>query len=197
MSSIIRHVAFTLVTVAAIAPVAAQPSHRSEPRPRVGLEGGFGLYGGEINCEDQSGESCGGFNEAGGIDGHLTYMFAPTIGITFDVFPMFHTEDRWTFTHNVVTVGAKWRPAPIVSLTAGLGSAQASLHYDGAIQLDSRSDTGGALLLAAGVDVVRGRNWAIDLEVRAGFGFYGDDDNDGNADIVARNLGFGAAITWF
>ena len=50
---------------------------------------------------------------------------------------------------------------------------------------------------AAGVDVVRGRNWAIDLEVRAGFGFYGDDDNDGNADIVARNLGFGAAITWF
>lgn len=186
--------AFTLVSFAALAPVAAQ---RAELPPRLGFEGGFGLYGGEINCEDQSGASCGGFNEAGGIDGHLTYMFRPALGVTFDVFPMFHTEDNWTFTHNVVTVGLKWRPVPIVGVTVGVGSAQASLHYDGLVQLDQRSDTGGALLLAAGVDVVRGRGFAIDVEVRAGFGFYGDDDNDGQADIVARNFGVGAAVTWF
>lgn len=194
MSSIIRPALFALVTLAAVAPVAAEPAPL---RPRVGFEGGFGLYGGEIDCQDQSGESCGSFNSAGGVDGHLTYMFRPTLGVTFDVFPMFHTENRWTLTHNVVTVGVKWRPLPIVGLTVGVGSAQARLHYDGVVQLDSHSDSGGALLFAAAVDVVRGRGFAIDVEARAGIGLYGDSDNDGNADTVARNLGIGAAVTWF
>lgn len=206
MSSIARHlapfiatgIATGIATLATLGSAAAQPAGRRPLPPRVGLEGGFGLYGGEINCEDQAGDFCDGVTEAGGFDVHGTYMFRPTIGITLDIWPMFHSENNWTFTHNVVTVGATWRPAPIFSLTAGLGSAQARLRYDGPIALESRSEAAPAILLAAGVDVVRGRRFAIAVEARVGAGFYGEDkNNDGDPDIVGRNVGLGAAFTWF
>ena len=36
------------------------------------------------------------------------------------------------------------------------------------------------------------------VRIASGLGFYGDDqDGDGNPDIVGRNLGLGAALTWF
>ena len=53
-------------------------------------------------------------------------------------------------------------------------------------------------MAAVAVDVVRGRRWALSLEARFGNGFYGDDaDNDGEADIVGRNVGVGANFTVF
>ena len=200
MSAIIRNLSVALVTLAGIAPAAAQrtvPADDGLP-PRVGFEGGFGVYAGEINCEDQSGNQCDGVTEAGGIDLHATFMFTPRLGLTFDVWPMVHTEDNWTFTHNVVTLGLKWRPVPILGLTAGLGSAQARLRYDGIVDLESRTEVAPAVLLAASVDVLRGRSFAIDVQARVGAGFYGaDDDDDGNPDVVGRNVGLGVGFTWF
>ena len=35
------------------------------PGPRVGWEVGFGLYGGEINCQNENGDFCDGVTEAG------------------------------------------------------------------------------------------------------------------------------------
>ena len=210
MSPSIRHLAlaaFGAASLAAIAPAAAQypppgppppPYGPPELPPRVGVEAGFGLYGGEINCEDQ-GDSCGGLTEAGGFDVHVTNMFSPTFGLTFDFWPMVHAEDGWTFTHTVVTVGAKWRPLPILSLTAGVGGAQARLRYDGILaDFESRSETAPAVFLSAGLEVLRGRSFAIDVSARMGAGFYGDDDdNDGEPDVVARNVGLGVGFTWF
>ena len=137
------------------------------PGPRVGWEVGFGLYGGEINCENENGDFCDGVTEAGGIDLHVNYFFRPHLGAYFDVFPMVHNENNWTFTHNVVTAGVKWRPVPILTLTAGL-------------------------------EVVRGPKWAIDVQARAGIGFYAEDKNgNGDPDVVGRNIGLGAAMTFF
>lgn len=212
MSSTSRHLplalaAFGAVSLAAIAPAAAQypppgpppPGYGPPPLPeRVGFELGFGLYAGEINCEDNAGSFCEGVTEAGGIDVHGTFMFTPGFGLTFDVWPMVHTEDRWTFAHTIVTVGAKWRPVPILSLTAGLGSGQATLRYDGLVDLESRSETAPAVFLSAGLDVLRGRNFAIDVNARLGAAFYGDDNNgDGEPDIVGRNVALGVGFTWF
>ena len=95
------------------------------PPPRVGIEGGFGLYGGEINCENENGEFCDGVTEAGGFDLHANYFLNPKLGIFVDVFPMVHQCDNFSLTHTIATVGAKWRPAPILTLAGGLGSAQA------------------------------------------------------------------------
>lgn len=167
------------------------------PGPRVGWELGVGLYGGEINCHNENGDFCEGVTEAGGIDLHVNYFFRPDLGAYFDVFPMVHSENNWTFTHNVVTAGVKWRPVPILTLTAGVGSAQARLRYE-TLGLQAETDVVGAALFAAGLEVVRGRTWAIDVQARAGIGFYSEDKNgNGDPDIVGRNLGVGAAITWF
>lgn len=188
-----------LTTVLVAGAASAHAQTPPTPEPRVGWEVGLGIYGGEINCENENGDFCDGVTEAGGFDVHGAYFFRPQLGIYVDVWPMFHREDNWTFTHNIVSVGVKWRPAPILTLTGGVGSAQAKLHYEAfGLQGTSETDVVGAVMFAAAVDLVRGKSFAIDLEARAGIGFYDDDDNgNGEPDIVGRNLGLGAAITWF
>jgi hypothetical protein len=190
-----------LVRIASILLLLAAPAAAQTPAPlppRVGFEGGAGLYGGEINCENENGEFCDGVTEAGGFDLHANYFVNPKLGITLDIWPMFHTEDNWTFTHNIVTVGAKWRPVPILTLTAGVGSAQAKLSYRGIVNLDSQTEAVPSVMFAAALEVVRGRNFAIDVQARVGAGFYEEDENNnGEADIVGRNVGFGVAATWF
>lgn len=170
-----------------------------EPPARVGLELGFGLYGGEINCENENGDFCDGVTEAGGIDLHANWFFTPQLGIFGDVWPMVHTDEDWTFTHNIVTLGVKWRPVPILTLAGGLGSAQARLRYEGPlVEAEAETDVVGAVMFSAAVEIVRARGWAIDLQARIGTGFYDDDDNgNGEADVVGRNIGFGAAMTFF
>jgi hypothetical protein len=194
VSHLVRIASISLFTAA---PAAAQSAPAPLPE-RVGFEAGVGIYGGEINCENENGEFCDGVTEAGGIDLHANYFFNPTFGITLDIWPMVHTEDNWTFTHNIVTIGAKWRPVPILTLTGGVGSAQARLEYRGVINLDSKTDAVPSVMFAAALEVVRGRSFAVDLQARFGAGFYREDDNgNGEADIVGRNVGVGAAVTWF
>jgi len=193
------HLALLASAVIAVPTIAtAQPN--SDERPaRVGFEGGFGIYGGEINCSNSDGnELCDGITEAAGLDLHLNYFFSESIGIYADVWPMVHTEDNWTFTHNVVTVGVKVRPAPILTLAAGVGSAQARVSYEvGPFEGEKKSEVAPAVFVSAAVEVLRGRSFALDLQARGGLGFYGSDENDTSPDITGRNLGLGAALTWF
>jgi hypothetical protein len=91
----------------------------------------------------------------------------------------------------------KWRPVPILTLQAGVGEAHASLDYSGAFSAQARSDNAFAIMGGAALDVLRGRRFALAVEVRAGTGFYGDKNNDGKADTVGRNVGVGASLTWF
>ena len=155
---------------------------------RVGLELGAGLYGGEIHCENENGDFCDGVTEAGGFDLHANYFFTPALGVIVDVWPMIHKDDNWTFSHTIVTVAAKWRPVPILTLTGGVGSAQARLSYRGIVNLDSETDTVPAVMFAAALEVVRGPRFGIDLQARAGIGFYDEDDNDNGeaADLADR-----------
>ncbi|MDX2090701.1 MAG: hypothetical protein SFX73_22780 [Kofleriaceae bacterium] len=173
---------------------AAQP----EPPPaREGLELSVGLNGGEIQCES-AGEFCNSFTEAGGANLAASYFFRPTLGIYLDLWAMSHRNGDFTFTHYVNTVGVKWRPAPILTLTGGVGAAHATLDYQGFISARATSDDGAAVLLAAALDVIRARRWSLAIEARAGVGFYGDDMNDdGEPDVVGRNLGLGATFNVF
>jgi hypothetical protein len=172
----------------------------SEPPPRVGLEGGFGLYAGDIRCHNETANNvCDGVSEAGGIDLHLNYFFSPKLGIYGDVFPMVHDADNVTLTHTVVSAGVKWRPAPILTLAGGIGSAQARWKFKGILSgLEAETDTVAAIFLSAGLEVVRSKGWAIDLQARLGVGFYDEDnDDDGEADIQGKNIGLGASMTFF
>ncbi|MGE0397593.1 MAG: hypothetical protein AB7T06_12810 [Kofleriaceae bacterium] len=168
------------------------------PRQRVGLELGIGLQAGKIYCEAANG-FCNNFTEAGGANLSASWFFSPTLGITGDLWAMTHREDDFTFTHYVNTIGVKWRPVPILTLTLGVGAAHATLDYRGVLIAGrATSEDAPAIMGAASLDLVRSRRWALSVEGRFGNGFYGDDDdNDGEADIVGRNVGLGAALTVF
>jgi hypothetical protein len=174
---------------------AAQPE--AQPAAREGLELAVGLNGGEIQCESAGG-FCDDFTEAGGANLAASYFFSPTIGIYLDLWAMSHRDGDFTFTHYVNTVGVKVRPVPILTLTGGVGAAHATLDYQGFVNTRATSDDGAAVLLAASLDVIRARRWALAVEARAGIGFYGDDmDNNGEPDVVGRNLGLGATLHVF
>jgi len=186
--------ALATATIAiATSPARAQPTR---PPPRVGLELGFGLQAGKIFCEDQH-DSCNDFTEAGGLNLDAAYFVNPTLAITGDFWVMAHTENNFTFAHYINTVGVKWRPVPILTLQAGVGEAHATIDYNGAFSAQARSNNGFAIMGGAALDVLRGRRFALAIELRAGSGFYGDKNNDGQADIVGRNVGVGASLTWF
>lgn len=174
---------------------AAQPGAVPGPPERVGFELAGGLQAGRIICESQ-GDFCNDFTEAGGLNINGAYFISPTFGFTLDLWAMAHTEDNFTLAHYVNTLGVKWRPLPILTLTGGIGAAHATLSYDGIIDVMSTSDDGFAVLVAAAVDLVRSRTWALSLEARFGNGFYGEGE-DGEPEVVGRNVGVGAAFTFF
>lgn len=165
------------------------------PVPRVGLEVGGGVQGGKIICEGEMGK-CNGFTEAGGVNLNASWFWRPDLGITFDAWAMAHSSDGFTFAHYINTVGIKWRPVPIVTLTAGIGEAHASLGLTNT-SLAVTSDDAFAIMAAASLDVLRGRRWALAVEARFGNGFYGDANHDGMPDVVGRNVGAGASLTMF
>jgi hypothetical protein len=166
------------------------------PPPRIGFELGGGLQAGRIVCESE-GEFCNDFTEAGGANLNAAYFLSPSFGITLDLWVMAHSEDDFTFAHYINTIGIKWRPVPILTLTGGIGSAHASLDYNGLFEARYTSEDAFAIMGAAALDLIRSRRWALSVEVRAGSGFYGDEDDDGEADIVGRNVGVGVGFTIF
>lgn len=174
----------------------AQSSSEGGRDPRVGLELGFGLQAGHIACESE-GDFCDDFTEAGGLNLNAAYFLSPTFGIALDLWGMAHTEDDFTFSHYVNTVGIKWRPVPILTLSAGIGSAHASLKYDGVFEAEATTEDAFAIMGAASLDLIGGRHWALSVEARFGNGFYGDDNDNGTADVVGRNVGVGLGLTFF
>jgi len=175
----------------------AQPgAHASAPRLRMGLELGVGLQVGQISCESE-GDFCNDFTEAGGLNLNAAYFVNPRLGIALDLWGMSHTEDNFTFTHIVNTVGVKWRPIPILTLSAGVGAAHAQAQYNGVVLATARSEDAFAVMGAASLDVIRARRWALSVEGRFGTGFYGDDNDNNTADVVGRNAGLGAGFTFF
>ncbi|HEU0033079.1 MAG TPA: hypothetical protein VFQ53_20745 [Kofleriaceae bacterium] len=167
------------------------------PSPRQGLELGGGLQLGRIYCRSET-DACNDFTEAGGANLNAAYFFGPRFALMADFWVMAHREDNFTFSHYVNTIGIKVRPLPILTLTAGIGAAHATLDYDGIIDARVTSDDAFAVMGAASLDIVRAHRWAIALEARFGNGFYRDDsDNNGDADVIGRNVGVGASFTLF
>ena len=175
-------------------PPTVTPAPAAHP-PRTGLELALGLQGGRIFCEGQMGQ-CDGFTEAGGGNLTASYFWSPTLGVALDLWAMSHSDNGFTFTHYVNTVALRWRPLPILTLSGGIGEAHASLAHDN-LNLAVNSDDGFAIMGAAALDVIRGRRWALAIELRGGKGFYGDEDEDGMADVIGTNVGAGAHFALF
>jgi hypothetical protein len=162
--------------------------------PRLGLELDVGLDAGNLSCKSPNGE-CDEFMEAGGLDLGATYMITPHIGINAQGWVMAHSRDGWTISQLISTIGVELRPVPILSFQIGFGAAHASLSSDNS-NLVVSSDNAAAIMLGASLDLIRARHWALDVHARYGQGFYGDSNNDGKADVTARNAGIGVGFTY-
>jgi len=169
------------------APVMVPPPPAME---RHGLFGGGGLFGGNISCDGNCGDS---FREAGGANGHIGYMLTPRLGLLFDAWAMTSREtDNVSITYVAGTVGARLWLAPWVWVQGGVGSGHAVVRV--AI-FDARSDDVPVGELAAGLEVVRGPGWALDVTARVAQG--SSTDSSGNDVSTDRMVGLGASITFY
>jgi hypothetical protein len=175
---------------------AGQRTTDPPPHPREGLFGGFALHAGNISCE---GDRCEGFREAGGVSGHAGWGLSPTLGGVLDLWVMSSKEDRLTLTHVIASAGVRYWLVPILWIQGGLGLASASWRYDATLfQLEDRTDNVPAIFAAVGLEVLQSPRFAIDVQLRLGYGFYDDDDDgDGRADQTARSASLAAGFTWF
>lgn len=159
-----------------------------EEEQRDGLAIGVELGGGHMECE---GEGCDGVTEAGELGLNVGVMLTPNVAIMADGWLMGHTEDRLTLTHAMATVGPQLWLGPFW-VRGGVGVARASFNYDaGIIDIGDKTETVPAAMAALGVEVISTKDFALDVRLRGGTGFF----NDG--DTRVQNLSLGVGANWY
>jgi len=157
---------------------------------RHGLFGGGGIYGGNISCD---GGDCGdGFREAGGANGHLGFMITPRLGLLVDGWAMTSSKNDTKVTFVTGTVNARLWLAPALWVQGGVGNGHAVVTVFG---FSGRGDDVPVGMFAAGLELVRGKDWAIDVSARIAQGT--STDAAGNDATTGRMVGLGATVSFF
>ena len=176
------------VLLAAAATASAQPISPPVPTERHGLFFGGGLWGGNISCD---GSDCGGFRAAGGGSLHIGYLFTPRFGLLFDGWAMTSSKNDVNLTFVTGTLNVRYWVAPVIWIQGGLGGGHAVISVGG---FAARGDDVPVGQLAAGFEIVRGRSWALDLQLKVA---QGTSTDDGAEVQTGRSAGIGVAFTWF
>lgn len=166
----------------------------SEDSNRRGIMVGIGLNGGHIAFECTDGSCDESLNEAGGGEIHVAYMLGKKLAISGEVWGMMHNDEVLgvdvSVTHIITTIGPQYWVLPRMWIRGGLGWARAHVEYDaGIIGGDAQSEDVLGVALGLGLEIVSGPNFALDIQLRGGTGFY----EDGNT----SNAGLGVGLTWF
>ena len=187
-----------LLLLLAAPPARAQPGQPPPPPGadfRKGLHLGFGVGGGSMSCESVGEEDiCDAtIDQAGSVDFHIGLMLRPRLSINGEIWVMGHTEDYVTITNAITTIGATLWLMPKLWLRGGIGGAVARWHYKGplGLQLDDQTESVPAVAAAAGFEVYSKPNFAIDIELRGGTGFYKDDQ------AKSHNAAVAVGFTWY
>jgi hypothetical protein len=172
----------------------AQYGYPPPPPPRgyyrSGLLLGFGLGGGAISAE-LCGAACGG-----GFSGefHIGGMMNPRLAVMGDVWGIFHPWDEAGFSattaHTIWTFALQYWVNPIVWLKGGAGIGHMQLIDESSGGVTFGEETGFAMQGAVGVEVAHAANFALDLQLRLGRGFY-----SGGGDV--NNLAFMVGFNWY
>ena len=142
---------------------------------------GFSIGGGSMvadcdGCDSQSGVAA---------DAHLGGMINPNLAILWDGSVVAHTEQNLTLASTVSVGAIQYWIVPNVWLKGGLGFGRLSVSDDRSGTV-AESDTAGAFLAAAGVELMQSGNFALDGSVRFATVAY-DQANVTNASV---NIGF-------
>lgn len=159
----------------------------------IGAGIGFGVMeddSGPIECFD-----CGYSPVAGSFDFHLGGMIAPDLAIVGEVWIQGQTLDASGANALVQTMifgAAQFWVTPQFWLKGGLGLSSLSITYDDGYQAESDEiDSGGAILGAIGYEILHSRDFALDLQLRLGAGFY-----DGIDEQISSGM-FTLGFNWY
>lgn len=181
------------------------PPPYAPPRPvrtpdRRGFVIGLSLGGGSFVVDCQSAgctQFFGGDDrrfEGGSLSFHIGGMVNETMAILFDAWGVAHSPDGdRTLTHNIGDIALRWFPHRIMWLQGGVGWANFNLHTScraGETCTERVGDTGFALVGAAGLELVQGEHFVLDVSLRIAGGGYGE---GGSVNMTALQLG----INWY
>lgn len=166
------------------------------PPPRTPVRDGFvlGFSVGGGSYRLTCGELCMPFAadryQGGSFSLHIGGMIGPASAIVFDLWAIGYSPDAdRTLFHNLGVVALRHFLARRVWLQGGFGWANFSLSCsDDAVDptCGETSKTGGALMAAAGFEVLQMTTFTVDVVARLGVGKY----QDGHVNMGAVQLGF-------
>ncbi len=158
---------------------------------RRGLMLGFGLGGGAmesssgpIECIDCSDSAMGSANL------HIGYMLNPRLGVMYEAWgtaQKLDAAESATLVQVLSMAAAQYWVTPRVWVKGGIGTAHLIERYKPSME-GKKIDTGLAVMGAVGVELLQGRKFAMDVQLRGGSGTY-----DGIGDRITQGslqLGF-------
>jgi Outer membrane protein beta-barrel domain len=157
--------------------------------PRSGVTVGIGLGMGTFRCPSAG---CGAAPQAFSLDGHLGYMVNPNLALLAESWIMGHTEDDLTVTHTIATLGLQAWITQALWIRGGVGVAHASFrHRSPSSGIDDQSGSALGVTMAVGVEALTRCDFAIDVMVRAGTGFYDD------SQTRVHSMTFAVGASWY
>jgi hypothetical protein len=161
---------------------------------RAGLVFGFaGGVGGiaSSNC----GDACG---VAGVGEAHLGGMISPRAALMFEIWGADHPWSSGGSSFETIntffTGAAQYWVNDIIWIKGGLGLAELredfSVPYASYYRSTASDTTGFALFGAAGIEVLQSYNFALDIQLRIGNGFYSSNGSSFSAQNYALMVGF-------
>jgi hypothetical protein len=144
-------------------PSPSPPAAALETVRREGLYFGFGLGGGSFNVG--ACEACDKFNGPA-VDFHVGGMLTPRWGLVLDLSGVADRlpGDRM-LVHSLSTLGLQYWPASRLWLKAGLGLGRLAEVDDQGKKTTNR-ESGGAFMLAAGLELIQSRSFVLDVQLR-------------------------------
>ncbi len=164
---------------------------------RSGLVFGFSGGIGAIHS-DNCGDACG---VAGLLEGHLGGMINPRMALMLEIWGADHPwsagGSSFETINSFFTGAAQYWVNDIVWIKGGLGVAelrQTFNDYYGGYYSNTVNDiTGFGLFGAAGVEVMQSYNFALDIQLRIGNGFY----SDSIGSFSVQNYGLLVGFNWY
>jgi len=167
-----------LTTFAGLSAAQAQygpprPYYAPPPPPRGVYRSGL-VLGGSLGVGTIWSDGCGPYCGASGfIEGHIGGMLNPRLALMGDFWGAAHHWDDGYVTgttyQGLYTLAAQYWVTDVFWIKGGVGFAQLSFGYDGAANPD---ENGPGFMAAGGFEVIQAYNFAMDLQLRFGHGFY-------------------------
>ncbi len=196
-----------LATVLGTAPAAqaqyAPGYYPPPPPPPRGVYRGGLVWGFALGVGGQSMPDCGQVCGAVGMgEFHIGGMIAPRLAVMGDFWQTFRyfsdsNLGNGEAYNGIYTVAAQYWVNDIIWIKGGVGlghlQISASDYYGYSIPVDD--ETGFALMLAAGLEIVQSYNFALDLQIRYGNAVYSPPANGGGGDT--NQFGFMVGFNWY